>query len=63
MLGSPSDYLITPIVEEAEREVGCRAGSARFHDDTKANKESIGLALSVNSRWFVQVYIISLLSG
>lgn len=54
----PSDYVITPIVEEGEREVDVKGGSARFRDGTRANKESIGLGLGVNSWWFTEVYAI-----
>jgi hypothetical protein len=52
----PSEYVNTPIVEEGEREIDLKAGSADFHDGTRANKESIGLGLGVNSWWFTEVY-------
>jgi hypothetical protein len=54
----PSDYVITPIVEEGEREIDFKAGTARSRDGTRQSKESIGLGWGVNSRWFTEVYAL-----
>jgi hypothetical protein len=34
----PSDYVITPIVEEGEREIDFKAGTAKSRDDTRESK-------------------------
>jgi hypothetical protein len=54
----PSDYVLSPIVEEGEREIDFKAGSSKLRDGTRQSKESIGLGLGVNSWWFTEVYAI-----
>jgi hypothetical protein len=54
----PSDYVITPIVEEGEREIDFKAGSAKSRDGTRESKYSAGLGLGVNRWWFTEVYAI-----
>ena len=39
----PSDYVVTPIVEEGEREIDFKLGSAWFRDGTRETAWSIGL--------------------
>ncbi len=57
-LAGPSDYVITPIVEEGEREIDLKAGSAKLRDDTRNSNHSLGLGLGVNRWWFTEVYAI-----
>lgn len=52
----PSDYVLTPIVEEGEREVDFKAGSAKLRDGTRASAQSIGLGWGINSWWFSEFY-------
>lgn len=54
----PSDYIFTPIVEEGEREIDFKAGSSKFRDGTRANKESIGFGYGATSWWFTELYAI-----
>lgn len=54
----PSDYVFTPIVEEGEREIDFKAGTAKLRDGTRESKESIGLGLGVNRWWFTEFYAI-----
>ena len=54
----PSDYVFSPIVEEGEREIDFKAGTARARDGARTNKESIGLGWGVNATWFTEVYAI-----
>ena len=54
----PSDYVITPIVEQGEREIDLKAGVARLRDGSRERQHSVGLGLGVNSRWFTEVYAI-----
>jgi hypothetical protein len=57
-VAGPSDYVITPIVEEGEREIDLKAGTAKWRDGTRGSKYSFGLGLGVNSWWFTEVYAI-----
>lgn len=57
-MAGPSDYVITPIVEEGEREIDFKAGTAKSRDGTRESKYSVGLGLGVNSWWFTEVYAI-----
>lgn len=51
-----SDYVVSPIVEEGEREIDFKAGTAKMRDGTRFNQDSLGLGLGVNSWWFTEVY-------
>lgn len=57
-LAGPSDYVFTPVVEEGEREIDFKAGTAKLRDGTRVSKYSVGLGLGVNSGWFTEVYAI-----
>ena len=57
-IAGPSDYVITPIVEEGEREVDFKSGTAEFRDGTRENKHSIGLGWGATSWWLTEVYAI-----
>ena len=51
-----SDYVLTPIVEEGEREIDFKAGFARARDGTRTGQQSIGFGWGVNSFWFTELY-------
>lgn len=57
-VAGPSDYVITPIVEEGEREIDFKAGTAKLPDGDRESKYSMGLGLGVNHWWFTEVYAI-----
>jgi hypothetical protein len=57
-LAGPSDYVVTPIVEEGEREIDFKAGSARLRELGRDSKNSLGFGLGVNRWWFTEVYAI-----
>jgi hypothetical protein len=57
-VAGPSDYVVTPRVEEGERELDFKAGTARSRDGTRESQYSLGLGLGVNSSWFTEVYAI-----
>lgn len=57
-VAGPSDYVVTPIVEEGERELDFKAGTAKLRDGTRESKYSLGLGLGVNRWWFTEVYAI-----
>ncbi len=54
----PADYVSTPIVEEGEREIDFKAGTAKSRDGTRETQYSVGLGLGINSWWFTEVYAI-----
>jgi hypothetical protein len=57
-LAGPSDYVITPIVEEGEREIDLKAGSSAMRDGSRESKESIGLGWGATHWWFTELYAI-----
>jgi hypothetical protein len=52
----PSDYVHTPLVQEGEREIDFKAGTARNRDGTRESASSLGFGYGVNSWWFTEVY-------
>lgn len=54
----PSDYVITPTVEEGEREVDFKAGTAKSRDGSRESKWSLGFGLGATSWWFTELYAI-----
>ena len=57
-LAGPSDYVFSPIVEEGEREIDFKAGTAEMRDGTRESKYSLGLGWGVNRWWFTEFYAI-----
>ena len=51
-----SDYVLTPIVEEGEREIDFKAGFARARDGTRTGQQSLGFGWGVNSVWSTELY-------
>ncbi len=52
----PSDYVLTPRVEEGEREVDFKAGSAQARDGTREGAQSVGLGWGATRWWFTELY-------
>jgi hypothetical protein len=52
----PDDYVHTPIVEEGEKELDFKAGTAKLRDGTRESAYSLGLGFGVNRWWFTEVY-------
>jgi hypothetical protein len=52
----PDDYVHTPIVEEGEKELDFKAGTAKLRDGTRESAYSLGLGWGVNRWWFTEVY-------
>lgn len=55
-MAGPSDYVHTPVVEEGEREIDFKAGTAKSRDGTRQTEYSVGLGLGVTDWWFTEVY-------
>ena len=52
----PDAYVHSPIVEEGEKELDFKAGTAKNRDGTRESAYSLGLGWGVNSWWFTEVY-------
>src|ERR1035437_1101304 len=52
----PNDYIYSPIVEEGEKEIEFKYGTAKARDGSSESAMSMGLGLGVNSWWFTEVY-------
>ena len=57
-VAGPSEYVVTPIVEEGEREIDIKAGSAKLRDGSSETQNSIGFGWGANSWWFTELYAI-----
>jgi hypothetical protein len=55
-LAGPSDYVITPLVQEGEREIDFKAGTAKNRDGTRESAYSLGLGYGVTNWWFTELY-------
>lgn len=53
---SPDDYVRTPIVQEGEREIDSKAGTAKNKDGTRESAWSLGLGYGVTNWWFTEFY-------
>jgi hypothetical protein len=52
----PSDYVRTPLVQEGEREIDFKAGTAGTRDGDRESAWSLGVGYGVNSWWFTEFY-------
>ncbi|MGK2897390.1 MAG: hypothetical protein ACSLE9_01695 [Burkholderiaceae bacterium] len=52
----PADYVVTPIVEEGEREIDVKAGSAKSRDGSRESAYSVGFGWGATSWWFTEIY-------
>lgn len=51
VMAGPADYVSSPIVEEGEREIEFKTGTAKSRDGTRETQYSVGLGLGVTSWW------------
>jgi hypothetical protein len=56
-LAGPADYVYTPIVEEGEREIDFKIGSASKKDADRFSAASLGLGYAPSSWWFTEFYV------
>lgn len=52
----PSDYVHTPIVQQGEREIDFKAGTAKAEDGTRESAYSLGFGYGVTHWWFTEFY-------
>lgn len=57
-IAGPAEYVYSPLVEEGEKEIDFKAGTAKARDGTRASAFSVGLGLGVNRWWFTELYAI-----
>ncbi|MDB5947349.1 MAG: hypothetical protein JWQ33_2375 [Ramlibacter sp.] len=53
---SPADYVYSPTVEQGEKEIDFKFGSAKARDGTRESATSIGFGYGVNAWWFTEAY-------
>jgi hypothetical protein len=52
----PSDYVVTPTVEEGEREIDLKVGTRKTRDGARESAWSIGLGYGATRWWFTELY-------
>jgi hypothetical protein len=52
----PSDYVVTPIVEQREREIDFKAGTRTLRNGARESAWSIGLGYGATCWWFTELY-------
>jgi hypothetical protein len=57
VLAGSADYVYTPMVEQGEKEIGFKFGSAGQQDGSRQNITSLGFGYGVNDFWFTEVYL------
>jgi len=55
-LAGPADYVNVPNVENGEKEIDFKAGTAKLSNGERAQQSSIGFGYGVNQYWFTEVY-------
>ena len=53
---APHDYVITPIVEQGEKEIDFKWGTEKRKDMSSGMAASVGFGVGVNSWWFTELY-------
>jgi hypothetical protein len=51
----PADYVVPAIVEEGEKEIEFKAGTAKLRDGTRESEYALSLGWGVNSHWFTEI--------
>jgi hypothetical protein len=52
----PADYVNVPNVENGEKEIDFKTGTAKLANGERAQQSSIGFGYGVNEYWFTEVY-------
>jgi len=56
-LAGPADYVYTPKVEQGEKEIDFKLGSAKDGEGIRQQAFSIGLGYGTTERWFTELYV------
>jgi len=57
VLAGPADYIYTPMVEQGEKEIDFKSGTAKQVDGTRTTVNSIGFGYGATDYWFTEVYV------
>jgi hypothetical protein len=57
VLAGPADYVYTPMVEQGEKEIDFKSGTAKQVDGTRTTVNSIGFGYGASEYWFTEVYL------
>lgn len=57
-LAGPAEYVVPTVVEEGERELDFKAGTARLRGGGHAEQQSFGFGASIGPRWFTELYAV-----
>jgi len=59
-VAGPADYIYNPLVEEGEREIDSKLGTARGKGgDPRESQFTFGYGIGVNRWWFTEVYVVA----
>lgn len=53
----PADYLYLPTVEQGEKEIDLKFGTAKLQDGSRKNVTSLGFGYGATDYWFTEVYL------
>jgi hypothetical protein len=53
----PADYVYTPTVEQGEKEIDFKFGTAKSEEGTRAHVTSLGFGYGATDYWFTEVYL------
>ena len=56
-IAGSADYVYTPMVEQGEKEIGFKFGTAKMPDGTRQNVTALGFGYGVNENWFTEIYL------
>lgn len=56
-LAGPADYVYTPTVEQGEKEIDFKFGSAKLPSGDTSQVASLGLGYGASEHWFTEVYL------
>ena len=54
---APNDYVVTPIVEQGEKEIDFKWGTEKRKNMSSGTATSLGFGVGVNSYWFTELYV------
>jgi hypothetical protein len=57
VVAGPADYVYTPMVEQGEKEIDFKSGTAKQVDGTRTTVNSIGFGYGASEYWFTEVYL------
>lgn len=56
-IAGPADYIYTPTVEQGEKEIDFKFGTARQQDGTRKAVSSLGFGYGATDYWFTEIYL------